>query len=323
MTETLSSNSVVTTGGLVMSIVTPFHKNDPALLLEILSHQSKDMSVELIVVDDGSGMPALNQQVMTAIDAFPAPATLVTFHANQGRSAARNRLIQQARAPYILFLDSDMAPDSETFLHDWLDLIMRTKPTIAYGGFTTVQVPNLPELALARALAERGDCHDARERSQRGAMAVATSNLLVRADIMRQVSFDSDFTGWGWEDVDWALRAVAAGFVIAHVQIPATHMGLDIPEVLLDKFAKAGPNFRRMIARHPNMKSTKGMWLAKLLGYLPFQGLMRRVLYATAMNEAVPLQWRSRAARVWRALWASPKTITTTVASASAAIPLP
>lgn len=307
MSETLHANSLVRGEELALSIVTPFHKNNPALLLEILARQSKGLLAELIVIDDGSGSQQLLSQVTASIDAFPVPATFITLHQNQGRSAARNRLMEQAQAPYILFLDSDMAPDSETFLQDWLDLIERTKPTIAYGGFTTQQVPDVPELALARALAERGDCLSSRERVRRGPLAVATSNLLVRADIMREVSFDSDFSGWGWEDVDWALRAAAAGFAIAHVPIPATHMGLDIPEVLLDKFAKAGPNFRRIVARHPNMQATSGTKLAKMLGYLPLQGPIRTTLHRMAMSDGVPMVWRSRAARVWRALWASYK----------------
>jgi glycosyltransferase involved in cell wall biosynthesis len=288
-----------------MSIVTPFFRNKPDLLLEILTRQCAGKAIELIIVDDGSNCEGLTHNAMASIDAFPTCATLITLHENQGRSGARNRLIQQARAPYILFLDSDMAPDSDHFVQDWLDLITRVKPTIAYGGFTTLQVPDLPELALARALAERGDCHGARDRVRRGALAVATSNLLVRADIMAKVSFDSDFSGWGWEDVDWALRAANADYAISHVHIPATHMGLDNPEVLLEKFAKAGPNFRRIVARHPNMQTTSGTKLAKLLRFLPLQGLLRKLLHTTAINDTVPMVWRSRSARVWRALWAS------------------
>jgi glycosyltransferase involved in cell wall biosynthesis len=309
MSESLYSNIVPVPQAMTISVVTPFFKNDPELLLKILTRQCASLAVELIVVDDGSKLAELTQSVERMIDAFPAPATLISFHDNQGRSAARNRLIEQARAPYILFLDSDMAPDSEHFIQDWLDLIARTRPTIAYGGFTTLQVPDLPKLRLARALAERMDCDGARSRVRKGALAVATSNLLVRADIMREVGFDSDFQGWGWEDVDWALRAAAAGYAIAHVPIPATHMGLDEPEVLLDKFAKAGPNFRRIVLRHPTMQMTPGTRLAKLLGYLPLQGPLRNALHATASNEALPLAWRGRAARVWRAVWASYKDV--------------
>jgi glycosyltransferase involved in cell wall biosynthesis len=305
VSETLYSNQVPELETPALSIVTPVHKNDPSLLLQLLTDQSEGLAVELVIVDDGSGSDDLTNIAKAAVDRFPAPATLITFITNKGRSAARNRLIDQARAPYILFLDSDMAPDSPSFVRDWLELIDRAAPAIAYGGFTTKQVPELPQLALARALAERGDCHGPRERIRRGALAVATSNLLVRADIMREVSFDSDFTGWGWEDVDWALRAAKANYAISHVPIPATHMGLDEPAVLLDKFAKAGPNFRRIVMRHPDMQTTKGTKLAKFFGYLPFQGIVRRLLYATAMNDRIPIEWRSRAARGWRALWAS------------------
>jgi hypothetical protein len=38
---------------------------------------------------------------------------------------------------------------------------------------------------------------------------------------------------------------------------------------------------------------------------LPFQGLIRSTLRATALNENMPLKWRSRAARAWRAIWAA------------------
>jgi glycosyltransferase involved in cell wall biosynthesis len=305
MTETIHTNLHVHDAPPSLSVVTPFHKNDPGLLLSILADQAAGQNIELIIVDDGSMDPALTQIAERAVDDFPVPARLITFHTNKGRSGARNRLIEEARAPYILFLDSDMAPDGPKFLQDWLDLIEKAKPEIAYGGFTTLQVPQLAELALARALAERGDCHSAEERTPRGALAVATSNLLVRADIMRAVSFDSDFSGWGWEDVDWALRAQKAGFVISHVPIPATHMGLDVPKVLLEKFAKAGPNARLIMSRHPEMAQTRGSKLTTILRVLPLRNLTKKAVYQLAMNESLPVGARAWAARVWRALWAA------------------
>jgi glycosyltransferase involved in cell wall biosynthesis len=305
MSETLYANRRSRRDDVQLSIVTPFHKNDPSLLLSILAHQTAGLNVELFIVDDGSGIADLTACVISQIDAFPCPACLITLPTNKGRSGARNRLIAEAQAPYILFLDSDMAPDRDDFVQDWLDLIDQKKPDIAYGGFTTKQVPITPELALARALAEHIDCQNAAERTARGGLAVATSNLLVRADILKKVSFDSDFSGWGWEDTDWALRAAKAGFVITHVDIPATHMGLDVPEVLLEKFAKAGPNFRLISSRHPDMQTTKGAKLAAILGRLPFQGLLRKSLQAIAMNDNMPIQMRSFAARAWRAVWAA------------------
>ncbi len=305
MSETIHANQIARDHDVALSIVTPFHKNDPSLLLTILMCQCTGQNVELIIVDDGSDNPVLTNSVVGFVDAFPVPARMITFATNQGRSAARNRLIENANAPYILFLDSDMAPDSDHFIADWLALIKRVQPAIAYGGFTTLQVPDVPSLRLARALAQRGDCHGAKVRVAKGPLAVATSNLLVRADIMQVVRFDSDFVGWGWEDVDWALRAARAGYAISHVSIPATHMGLDEPAVLMEKFAKAGPNFRLIVERHPKMHFTQGTRVAKVLGFFPLQKLLRGLLYKTALSDAMPIGLRSIAARAWRALWAS------------------
>jgi hypothetical protein len=133
---------------------------------------------------------------------------------------------------------------------------------------------------------------------------VATSNLLVRKSILDQIPFDIGFTGWGWEDVDWALRAEQAGFGIYHVDISATHLGLDEAGILLDKYAKAGPNFHRMIKRHPGMEQLPGTRLALFLGHMPARPLLKRALKAMVLAQSLPLKLRVLALQIWRALWA-------------------
>jgi glycosyltransferase involved in cell wall biosynthesis len=306
--ETIHRNARWADARPVLSVLSPIFRNDPARLIDALGREcalDPGLAVELVLVDDGSGDPALLAALEQAVEAFPAPASLVAFGANQGRSAARNRLMQEARGPYLLFLDSDMLPDQPDFLAAWERLIDKVAPTIAYGGFTTRQVPDDPALRLARVLAERVDCLGARDRMARGGIAVATSNLLVRADVMQDVPFDDGFSGWGWEDVDWALRAVAAGYAVAHVDIPATHLGLDEPEVLLRKFAQAGPNFTHLVARHPVMMTLPSTRLVRYLARLPGSGLLMKPAGWVARHEGLPMRLRSRAARLWRALHAA------------------
>jgi glycosyltransferase involved in cell wall biosynthesis len=305
MSEAVYHNALPRPEACSLTIATPFFRNDPTVLITALAREAKGLPVHLVVVDDGSGVEALTTATMDAIAAFPAPAELVTFERNQGRSAARNRLIAGAVAPYILFLDSDMLPDQADFLQAWLRLIDRTMPVISYGGYSTLQAPDIPKHALARALAEAGDCRPANERSERGPLAVATSNLLVRRDVMEAVPFDAGFSGWGWEDVDWALRASEQGYAVAHVDIPATHLGLDEAVALLEKYAKAGPNFRRMIERHPRMLSLAGTRAARVLAKVPLQTHLRSVLRVLACSDSAPLALRTRAARLWRASWAA------------------
>lgn len=305
MSEAVYHNALPRPESVRLTIATPFFKNDPTVLINALAREAGGLPVHLVVVDDGSGDEGLTAATIDAVAAFPAPAELVAFERNQGRSAARNRLIAAAAAPYILFLDSDMLPDQPDFLQAWLRLIDRTMPVISYGGYSTLQAPDIAEHALARALAEAGDCRPAAERSERGPLAVATSNLLVRKDVMDAVPFDAGFSGWGWEDVDWALRASEQGYAVAHVDIPATHLGLDEAPVLLEKYARAGPNFRRVIERHPRMLSLPGTRAARVLAKMPFQSSLRGIWQQIACSASLPLMMRARAARLWRASWAA------------------
>jgi glycosyltransferase involved in cell wall biosynthesis len=305
MSETIFTNGLEAERPLDLSIATPFFRNDPSQLLDILSNQMTGEAVELIVVDDGSQDPLVTAKVEAILQNLSVPASLITLHGNQGRSAARNRLIAGAKAPVILFLDSDMAPDSQSFVSDWLKLARDPTTAIAYGGFSILQVPDCAALALAKMVAEKSDCSSASERQSRGALAVATSNLLVRKAILDDTPFDAGFSGWGWEDVDWALRAESKGHGVLHVDIPATHLGLDDAATLLDKFAKAGPNFRRMVERHPSMAALPGTKLAQTLTRLPARSWIKSVLKAMVLSEAIPLAVRALGARLWRALWAA------------------
>jgi glycosyltransferase involved in cell wall biosynthesis len=305
MSETIFANGVRAERPLELSIATPFFRNDPGQLIEILSRQMTGEAVELIVVDDGSQDRSVTAAVEASLQNLNVPASLITLHDNQGRSAARNRLIAEAKASVILFLDSDMAPDSPSFVADWLKLARDPTTEIVYGGFSTLQVPDCAALALAKMVAEKSDCSSASERQSRGALAVATSNLLVRKAILNDTPFDAGFSGWGWEDVDWALRAESKGYVVLHADIPATHLGLDDAATLLDKFAKAGPNFRRIVERHPSMAVLPGTKLAQTLTRLPARTWIKSVLKAMVLSEALPLAIRALGARLWRALWAA------------------
>jgi hypothetical protein len=305
MSETIFTNGIKAASPLALSIATPFFRNDPSELLDLLSGLMNGEAVELIVVDDGSQDWALTAKLEAALLSLNVPARLITLNTNQGRSAARNRLIAGAEAPVILFLDSDMAPDTTSFVSDWLKLARDPATEIAYGGFSTLQVPDCAALALAKMVADKSDCASASLRQSRGALAVATSNLLVRKTIFDNTPFDAGFSGWGWEDVDWALQAEAKGYAILHVDIPATHLGLDDAATLLDKFAKAGPNFRRIVERHPSMAALPSTKLARALARVPARSWIKSVLKAMVLSEALPVVIRAQGARLWRALWAA------------------
>lgn len=289
---------------LAVSILVPFYRDDPSALAAALARQAAAESgaAELILYDDGSGDPALTARVEAALAAWPGACRLIQGGVNRGRAAARNALADAASAPHLLFLDADMLPQEENFLSRWIEQA-RAQPDIVFGGFA---VPDRVgrEGALHRAFSAAGDCLDARARSRNPAQYVFTSNLLVRAAVLKDAPFDAGFSGWGWEDAEWAARA-AKVCAIAHIDNPAVHLGLESPDTLLRRFRDSAANYARFVGRHPELAATLAShaW-ARRLKRTPGVRALRPLFAALARGQApAPMRVRVLALKLWRASW--------------------
>ena len=286
-----------------LSVLTPFHRDDPRPLLAALDHEAAvlDGQVELVLLDDAGGDPALSNAVAEAAHAMALPTRLVQLAANAGRARGRNQLMAHSRGRHLLFLDSDMLPDRPDFLAAYLALVAAEDPAVTVGGFSVDQVVERAEHALHRALALRGDCLPATLRNRMPEKYVWTSNLLVRRDVFAAERFDEAFRGWGWEDTEWGVR-VAARYGVRHIDNQATHLGLDTAPVLAAKYAQSPPNFARMLARHPKVvRRFPSYRLARLLKPLPGRPAWRSWLRRIALAEPAPLAARIAAMKLYRA----------------------
>lgn len=286
-----------------VSVLIPFLRDDPAELLNLLDEEAASVggAVEIVVLDDGTRDAALTARLAGQIKAMALPVRLITLTVNEGRSIGRNRLASAARGGSLLFLDSDMRPDHRRFLRDWADLAAREDPAVAFGGFSLLQAPTDARFAVHRAMAAKSECVPWMERARQPEKYVYTSNLLVRRDVFEAEAFDPGFTGWGWEDVEWAMR-VSRRFRVVHLDNAATHMGLDTVASLAGKYEQSAPNFARMAERHPAIVATYPSYrAARLLKRLPgLQGL-RRMMRRGAETGWLPVAARAFSLRLYRA----------------------
>lgn len=286
-----------------VSVLIPFLRDDPAELLALLDEEaaSVDGAVEIVILDDGTRDADLTARLTRQIKAMALPACLITLPANEGRSVGRNRLASAARGGSLLFLDSDMRPDHRRFLRDWADLAAREDPAVAFGGFSLLQAPDDARFAVHRAMAAKSECVPYTERARQPEKYVYTSNLLVRRDVFEAEAFDPGFTGWGWEDVEWAMR-VSRRFRVVHLDNPATHMGLDTVDALARKYEQSAPNFARMVSRHPAIVAGYPSYkAAKLLKRLPALPGLRRIMRRGADTAWLPVAARAFSLRLYRA----------------------
>ncbi len=301
--ETQTDNAAWKRARPALSVLIPFFRDDPCELLTLLDEeaQAQGGSVEIVVLDDGSGDKALAARVAACVKSLALPARFVKLAANEGRSRGRNRLAGHARAGSFLFLDADMRPDSRRFLQTWADLVAREDPAVAFGGFSLVQASNAAEFAVHRAMAARAECVPYTERARQPEKYVYTSNLLVRRDAFAAEAFASDFTGWGWEDVEWSMR-IARRFRVVHLDNPATHLGLDTVEQLAAKYEQSVDNFARVVRRHPAIvRGYPSYKAARILKRTPGLPTFRRWFRGLALTTRLPVKARAFSLRLYRA----------------------
>jgi len=285
-----------------VSVLMPFLRDDPTELLGQLGEQGRHLAgaVEVVILDDGTCDSNLTRRLSARQQATSLPVRLITLARNEGRSRGRNRLAQAARGRHLLFLDSDMRPDSDDFLQTWLK-IADADPAVVFGGFSLDQASKDRRFAVHRAIAARSECLPASRRRLTPEKYVYTSNLLIRRDVFEAEGFDPAFTGWGWEDVEWAMR-VSARHPVEHIDNPATHMGLDTTEALAGKYAQSAANFARVIAAHPAIVSTYPSYrVARRLRRLPMRATSRHLFRAAAVRPLLPTPLRALALKLYRA----------------------
>lgn len=287
-----------------LSVLVPTHKDSADALMSMLSLCEKASLVEIIIYDDGSQDQELTRRILTAIDGFPGAACLITATQNKGRSEGRNRLEMVARSDWLLFLDADMVPDDGHFIERYLETIRQhNRPLLVIGGFSLLLTPHDRKTELHRAQSERSECIPAIVRDKEPGRYVFTSNVLAHKDIMQIVPFDPEFSGWGWEDVDWGIRA-SRRFPVIHIENTATHLGLDTPQALMKKYGQSAANFWLVADRHPDeIKTTPLYKMANIFRKLPAAGLIKGVsrLVATLPGWCMPLSIRLMALKMFRA----------------------
>jgi glycosyltransferase involved in cell wall biosynthesis len=225
-----------------LSVVIPTYNQAGLLrhcLQSMVGQTLSPATFEIIVVDDGS-----TDRTREVIEEFRPRVAPLHLSTNRGRSAARNAGVDLARAPVVVFTDSDVAvrPD---FLHWHLDTHRAHGPGVLCRG-PVVLVHRLDD-DLTRPLP-----------SVLGSPAfLDTANAsLEKSALLETGGFDESFPGYGWEDFELGMRLKRSGIrrifrpeaVAFHIQPEIEQDTLDI---LLRKEAERARSAAHFLQKHP------------------------------------------------------------------------
>ena len=287
-----------------ISICVPVYRVDAAPLVGALSRCSGSALAELIIYDDGSTEPELTRALHMAADGAAMAVCIVIASRNAGRAAARNHAIRHARADWLLLLDADMWPDAADFIQGYVAAAQAAgHPALIVGGYSLKHARQDKKFRLHRWQSLASECVPASLRGQAPGRYVFSSNVLAHKRVLQECPFDESFTGWGWEDTDWGLRA-ERDFPVLHIDNTATHLGLDDTTGLMGKYRKSGGNFNRVATSHADaFNKTPLMRAARIARSVPMRGVWRRLFGLAARDPLglLPISLRGRALKVWRA----------------------
>lgn len=235
---------------IYLSILVPVYNWDINSLLERLDACAEKLhradEVEIIIIDDASS-EQLN--ISSLADRYPC-VRYERLSVNQGRVAVRNLLVSRAKGKYILFLDADMMPDDESFLQKYIDKA-KSGCDILCGGISYIQNKgNQKEYSFYYYKSAKTEAVSAEIRNRSPWRYLFTSNIMLRKSIVDEVKFDKRFTGYGFEDIEWAIR-LRKSYEINHIENTCSHMGVMTKSQTFRRMRESIENYSLLISLHP------------------------------------------------------------------------
>lgn len=252
-----------------LSILIPVYNWNIRPLLEKLHSQAESLqggySVEIIVVDDCSEKKYLLSENLRDFHLLD----YIKSEKNKGRTATRNSLLQRSAGEYILFLDADMLPDDDDFLMRYIDQAQKGNSVIC-GGISYSQASNeQKKYSFYLTKSTNTEAIDAARRKREPWRYCFTSNIFLKRDIAVEENFDSRFSGYGFEDIEWAIRLYEK-YSILHINNTCSHMGLLTKSQVFKNMRESIGNYYLLLTIHQSFLAEAGaVKLSKKIQVLP------------------------------------------------------
>ena len=237
---------------VAVSVVVPTYQRRSSLgrLLEALGRQTLPYEeFEVVVVVDGSTDGSCE---MLSTLATPYALRMI-WQPNRGRASACNAGIRESRGEIVVLLDDDMEPQP-TLLEEHRGAHAH-HPRLGLLGAVPIPIDAACS-PTARWVGTKFNQHLAvlsRAGGRIGARSFYSGNFSIRRTVLGEVgAFDESFREYGNEDVEFAIRLLAAGVDLAYSScaVAVQHYEKDFPALARDHIAK-GRTAVQCARKHP------------------------------------------------------------------------
>lgn len=188
--------------------------------------------IEIIIGDDGSSAEYREKYKMLE----GGGVRIIVSEKNIGRAAIRNRLVNEAKGDYFLFVDADamITGTAEAYIMNWLPYLSLSKVTCG-GILYHESPPGDPDKILRWKHGRKREQARSTERNKHPYATFSTFNVLIARDVFEKLRFNEDLRQYGFEDSLLSYQLHKANIRITHIDNGLVHEGLESNHDYLSK----------------------------------------------------------------------------------------
>jgi glycosyltransferase involved in cell wall biosynthesis len=227
---------------MMISVCIPVYNFDVGDLTRELDRQlsAGKAPYEILLIDDASDQIYREKNRVLASKQI----RYIQLTENIGRSKIRNKLVADARYPYLIFMDCDSKIPSDHYIKNYK---ARCRPyTICYGGRIYETKRPEKQFLLRWKYGVMRESLPADVRRKEANYGFCTNNFLIYKPVFNWVHFNEDLKGYGHEDTFFGLELMVQGMPIEHIDNPLVHIGLECAEDFLLKTENSISNLFRI-----------------------------------------------------------------------------
>ncbi|MDR1782968.1 MAG: glycosyltransferase, partial [Dysgonamonadaceae bacterium] len=234
-----------------LSICIPVFNSDVRYLTQDLARQCETLGAEweILLIDDASdeAYRTLNRDLASLNG-----VRYIELPENIGRSAIRNKLADESRYRYLLFMDCDAEIASNYYLQKYSDVC---KPgVVCYGGKINPAVCPDAKSCLRWKYSKRREEIGANIRNQHPNRNFITFNFIIDKNIFKIVRFDENLNTYGHEDTLLGLDLQKNNITVRHIDNPLMYAKFDSASVFVQKTEQGILNLIALQRKYPELE---------------------------------------------------------------------
>ncbi|TDE06080.1 glycosyltransferase family 2 protein [Flavobacterium hiemivividum] len=217
----------------MLSILIPIYNFNAFPLVKELHEQCvvSKIKFEIICIDDASQEHHSNNSPIP----FLSNCTYIELPKNIGRSAIRNLLATKSKLKWLLFLDCDTFPESDSFISNYCYQIQSNAEKAFFGGLLYAKESPTDEKLLRWTYGRNREAIPLVDRKNNPYATTFVSNFLIEKSTFESIMFDEKINSYGYEDYSFITTLKHRKISIQHIENPVFHLNLETSKVFLSK----------------------------------------------------------------------------------------